>query len=279
MAGPGEAAAAARPYGPGMNVWALGDYHAFATRTVWSLGPVLVDACGIGDGQRVLDVAAGSGNVALRAAATGADVVAADLTPENLAAGRAEARALGVELEWVQADAAALPFADGEFDVVTSSLGAIFAPDHRAVADELVRVGRPGGTIGMINFTPEGLAAEFFELFARHAPGPAPDGPSPLLWGSEAHVRELFGDRLSLELTRDHYVEGSPDGPAGYCELFKRTFGPVVALYAALADAPDRRAALDRDFLAFATRSNQGPPGGPAEYPYEYLLVVGRKRA
>ena len=155
-------------------MWALGDYHTFAKATVWDLGPELVAACGISPGQRVLDVAAGTGNVAIRAAEAGAQVVASDLTPENFEAGRREARNRGVELEWVEADAEALPFGDDEFDVVTSSLGAIFAPDHQAVADELVRVCRPGGTIGMINFTPEGLAAAFFGTFARHAPPPPP---------------------------------------------------------------------------------------------------------
>ena len=142
-------------------MWALGDYNRFAKATVWELGPVLVEACGIAAGQRVLDVAAGTGNVAIRAAEAGAEVVASDLTPENFEAGRREARAAGVELEWVEADAEALPFADGEFDVVTSSLGAIFPPNHRAVADELLRVCRRGGAIGMVNFTPEGLAGEF----------------------------------------------------------------------------------------------------------------------
>jgi ubiquinone/menaquinone biosynthesis C-methylase UbiE len=107
-------------------------------------GPELVAACGISPGQRVLDVAAGTGNVAIRAAEAGATVVASDLTPENFEAGRREARDRGVELDWVEADAEALPFADGEFDVVTSSAGAIFAPDHQAVADEMLRVCRPG---------------------------------------------------------------------------------------------------------------------------------------
>lgn len=258
-------------------MWALGDYHTFATQTVWGLGPVLVQACGITAGQRVLDVAAGTGNVAIRAAEAGAAVVASDLTPENFEAGRREARVRGVELDWVEADAEALPFGDGEFDVVTSSVGAIFAPDHQAVADELVRVCRPGGTIGMINFTPKGLAGEFFELFGRYAPPPPPGALPPVLWGSEAHVRELFGDRLaSLDLARRPNVETSPGGPDAYLDLFKKTFGPVIALYASLAEQPARVAALDRDFLEFAERSNLGPPGGPAEFHYEYLLVVGR---
>jgi ubiquinone/menaquinone biosynthesis C-methylase UbiE len=260
-------------------MWALGDYHRFATELVWELGPVLVEACRISPGQRVLDVAAGTGNVAIRAAEAGAQVVAADLTPENFEAGRREARARGVELEWVEADAEALPFEDGAFDVVTSSFGAMFAPDHRAVAAELVRVCRPGGTIGMLNFTPEGLGADFFAVFAPYAPPPPPGAEPPVLWGSEEHVRELFGDRVAvLELTRKEYVERATAGPAGYRDFVKETFGPVIALYASLGDQPDRREALDREFLEFATRSNRGAPGGPAEYHYEYLLVQARTR-
>ena len=238
---------------------------------------MLVEACGISPGQRLLDVAAGTGNTAIRAAQAGADVVASDLTPENFEAGRREAKAQGVELEWVEADAEALPFADGEFDVVTSSFGAIFAPHHQAVADEMLRVCRPGGAIGMLNFTPEGLISDFFGALAPFMPPPPLGALPPQLWGSEEHVRELFGDRLgSLEMTRCDYLERA-DSPRDYCELFKQTFGPVVATYASLADDPDRTAALDRDFLDFATRSNRGVPEGPAEYAYEYLLVVARK--
>jgi ubiquinone/menaquinone biosynthesis C-methylase UbiE len=259
-------------------MWALGDYHKFATETVWGLGPVLVQACGIAAGPRILDVAAGTGNTAIRAAETGADVVASDLTPENFDAGRREAEARGVELEWVEADAEALPFGEGEFDVVTSSLGAIFAPRHQAVADELLRVCRPGGTIGMINFTPEGLGGKFFGVLAPYAPPPPPGALPPVIWGSEDHIRGLFGDRVdALELTRREYVETAPT-PRDYRELFKETFGPAVAIYAGLADRPDRAAALDSEFLEFAMRSNRGTPDGPAEYHYEYLLVVARKR-
>ena len=258
--------------------WALGDYHKFAKATVWELGELLVRACGVRTGQRVLDVAAGTGNAAIRAAEAGADVVASDLTPENFEAGRREAEAKGVELEWVEADAEALPFADGEFDVVSSSFGAIFAPDHQAVADEMLRVCRPGGTIGMLNFTPEGLISDFFGALAPYMPPHPPGASPPPLWGSEEHVRELFGDRLeSLEMTRRHYVERA-DSPRDYRELFKQTFGPVVGTYASLVDQPERAVALDRDFLEFATHANSGPSEGPAEYRYEYLLVVARKR-
>jgi ubiquinone/menaquinone biosynthesis C-methylase UbiE len=259
-------------------MWALGDYHRFALETVWELGPVLVAACGITAGQRVLDVAAGTGNVAIRAAEAGAEVVASDLTPEQFEAGRREARARGVQLEWVEADAEALPFEDGEFDVVTSSFGAMLAPDHQAVADELLRVCRPGSTIGMLNFTPEGLAARFFETLERYAPPSPADALSPVLWGSEEHVRKLFGDRVeTLELSRHEYAEKAPT-PLDYLALVKETFGPVIALQALLAEQPDRAAALDREFLEFVMEENRGAPEGPAEYVYEYLLVVARKR-
>ncbi len=255
-------------------VWALGDYHRFAKEMVWSVGPELVAACRIGPGQRVLDVAAGTGNVAIRAAEAGADVVASDLTPESLDTGKREARERGVALEWVVADAQALPFADAEFDVVTSSFGAMFAPDHQAVADELLRVCRPGGTIGLASFTPDGGVGEFFGVFAPYLPAPPPNSLPPVLWGDEQHVRELFGNRAELDLQRRWLVERSPGGPRAYCDFYRETFGPAVAAYA----DPGQAAAVDRDFLAFATRLNRGTPEGPSEYHYEYLLAVGRKR-
>jgi ubiquinone/menaquinone biosynthesis C-methylase UbiE len=259
-------------------MWALGDYHRFARETVWEVGPVVIEACGITAGQRVLDVAAGTGNVAIRAAEAGAQVVAADLTPENFDAGRREARARGVELEWVEADAEALPFQDESFDVVTSSFGAMFAPDHQAVADEMLRVCRPSGTIGMANFVPEGTGAAFFEALGAFLPPPPPGTQPPLLWGEEGHVRDLFGDRVaSLELTRRTYVERSAS-PEAYVELFRTTFGPIVALRDQLAGDPERAAQLDRELDEFATRFNRGVPARPAEYPYDYLLVVARKR-
>jgi ubiquinone/menaquinone biosynthesis C-methylase UbiE len=259
-------------------MWALGDYHRFATTLMWDIGPVLVEACGVKGGQHVLDVAAGSGNVALCAAQKGARVVASDLTPENFVGGQREAEAQKLDLDWVEADAESLPFEDDEFDVVTSSFGAMFAPDHQRVASELVRVCRSGGTIGMANFTPEGLGGDFFTLLGRYMPPPPPGTSPPLLWGTEGHVQKLFADHVdSLEVTRAVYVERA-SSPRAYCDFFKATFGPVVATYANLADQPEQVATLDAEFLDFATRSNQARAGGPAEYPYEYLLVVARKR-
>lgn len=257
--------------------WSLGDYHAFALATVWQVGPLLVEACDIGPGQRVLDVAAGTGNVAIRAAQAGASVVASDLTPEHFEAGRSAAAEHGVQVEWREADAEALPFDDAQFDVVTSSFGALFAPDHAAVARELSRVCKPQGVIGMLTFRPVGAAADFFELVGRYmAPPPAGAAP-PLLWGDEDHVRDLFGDRVaSLTMTHGQYIERA-DTPAAYLELFRTTFGPVVALREALAADPERRADFDRELHEFTIRANRGAPGGPAEYPFDYLLIVARR--
>jgi len=260
-------------------MWALGDYDEFARAFVWQFGPELVEACAIGPGQRVLDVATGTGNVALRAAEAGASVVALDLSPANLVAGRASAEELGLELEWVEGDAEALPFEDASFDVVTSSVGAMFAPDHQTVADELLRVCRPGGTIGMINYTPDGGVGDFFGVFVPYLPPSPPGVLPPVLWGDEAHVRELFGDRAELELERRVAIERLNGSPRTYVETYKEQFGPVVATFGLHVDDPQRTASLDREFLAFAKQFNRGPDEGPVEYRYGYLLVVARKRA
>ena len=260
-------AAAARSVAAMSTIWAAGDYHRFATTLVWHFGPELVKACAVGPGQRVLDVAAGTGNVALRAAEAGAIVTATDITPEQLNTGRREAEARGLEIEWIEADAQDLPFEDGAFDVVTSAAGAIFAPDHEAVGRELTRVTRPGGTIGMTNFTPEGLASDFFAVFAPYAP----PGPSPLDWGNKQRVRALLGD-AQVEIRRRDYVERVPGGPQGFVDFYRETFGPAAALFATI-DTPQE---LERDFLAFAERANEGPPGGDAELRFEYLLVIAR---
>jgi 2-polyprenyl-6-hydroxyphenyl methylase/3-demethylubiquinone-9 3-methyltransferase len=260
-------------------LWALGDYHRVATDLLWEFGRELVEACGIHAGQRVLDVAAGTGNVAIRAAERGAQVVASDLTPENFDAGRHEARAHGVKLEWVEADAEALPFDEGEFDVVTSSVGAIFAPHHQIVADQLLRVCRPGGTIGMIAIASTGLTRDVLEIIERYSPPSPPDTQSPLPWGNEAYVRGLFGDRVqSLEATeKTLLVDGFAD-PVDLYRFMKANHPLVVGLYEQLADEPGRVANLDRDLAAAATRWNRNGPLSPAIYEVQYLLIVARKR-
>ena len=257
---------------PAATMWALGDYHAFAKATVWQLGPVLVEACGVRSGHRVLDVAAGTGNVAIRAARAGASVVAADAEPAMFEAGRREAHEHGVEVEWVEADAQALPFADASFDIVTSAMGVMFALDHQRAADELVRVCRPGGTIGLITFAHGGATEAFFALVDRFAPPTDDAAQPPLLWGDERHVEALFGDRVSsLRFERREYVERAASAEA-YAELFHRHFGPFVAIRSRL-DAADA-ATFDRALADMATHENRGPAGGPAAYPYGYALIV-----
>jgi ubiquinone/menaquinone biosynthesis C-methylase UbiE len=255
-------------------MWAMGNYDRFARATVWELSPVLVDACGVAAGQRVLDVAAGTGNVAIPAALTGASVVASDLTPEHFIAGRRGAAQAGVALEWIEGDAEALPFDDASFDVVTSCLGAMFAPNHERVADELVRVCRPNGTIDLIAFTPEGIGGEFFALVGPYLPPPAPGASPPVLWGDEAHVRELFGSRMSsIVMTRHTYAE-RPSSLEDYARLFMESFGPVTAIR---EHAPERRSAFDRAFTNAIVRWNRGRDSGPVEIAYQYLLVVARR--
>jgi SAM-dependent methyltransferase len=259
-------------------MWAAGDFPRVARETVPQVGPALVAAAGVRTGQRVLDVAAGSGATAIPAALAGGDVVASDLTPELLAAGRSAAIAMGVALEWVEADAEALPFADASFDTVLSSFGAMFAWNHQAVADELVRVTRPGGTIAMANWTPEGWVGQFFVTMVPFMPPPPPGALPPILWGLEDHVRSLFGSRVrDLTFTRQVQVMDRFADPAAAVAYYRDNFGPTVMAYAGLADDPERRAALDAAFLDFATRSNSGPPGGTARYEMEYALVVGRR--
>jgi SAM-dependent methyltransferase len=246
-------------------MWAGGDYHAFASAMLWDLGPLLVAACGIGPGQRVLDVAAGTGNVAIRAAEAGAEVIASDLTPENFALGRREAAAHGVELEWVQADAEALPFGDAEFDVVTSSMGVIFAPDHQRVADQLVRVCRPGGRIGLVTLVPTGAAVDLFDLVSRYASSPLLGKQSPR--GDEDHVRELFGDGVAALTFERRTFAANPLADLG--EL--RAHHPIFALLdRELAGDPERHAEVDHELDALAGRL-QGEE-------QELLLSVARRR-
>nr|WP_090343687.1 class I SAM-dependent methyltransferase [Mycolicibacterium malmesburyense]CRL74844.1 type 11 methyltransferase [Mycolicibacterium malmesburyense] len=256
-------------------LWASGDYPAVAAELIPSLGPELVRACGVRPGDRVLDVAAGSGNAAIPAAELGAMVTASDLTPELFDAGRRIAGERGVNLEWVEADAEALPFADNSFDVVMSCVGAMFAPHHRETADELIRVTRPGGTIGMINWTPGGFIGQLFATMKPYAPPPPPGAAPAPLWGDEEHVRELFGDRVTdLTLRRQTVRMDYCATPLEFREYWKRNYGPTIAAYKFNQDDPERVQALDRDFLAYLTESNRADAPGRTAYDAEYLLVT-----
>ena len=255
-------------------MWALGDYASMARVVVAGVGPVLVEAVSPGPGDRVLDVAAGSGNASVPAAETGADVVATDLTPALLAAGRA---AVGdrLPITWQEADAEALPFEDASFDVVMSCIGVMFAPHHQTAADELLRVCRTDGRVGVLSWTPEGFIGQMFATMKPYAPPPPPGAQLPPLWGSEAHVRDLFGDGVrDLVATRRSLTVDCFATPTEFREFFKARYGPTIAVYRANAEDPELCAALDRELDELAERF--GATSGSMEW--EYLLVTATRR-
>ncbi|WP_370615705.1 class I SAM-dependent methyltransferase [Mumia sp. Pv 4-285] len=255
-------------------MWGLGDYPAVATEVIASLGPVLVEATGIGPSDSVLDVGAGSGNVAIPAARTGATVVASDLTPALLENGQAAAKAEGVSLRWEEGDAEHLPYDADVFDAVVSCVGVMFAPHHQEAADELVRVTRPGGRIGLLSWTPQGFIGQMFAIMKPYAPPPPPGAQPPPLWGDEDHVRALLGDRVRdvmaarQSLVVDRFASGEE-----FRDFFKATYGPTIAVYKAIADEPGRVATLDAE-LAELGRSHGAETG---RMEWEYLLLTCRK--
>ncbi len=258
-------------------VWAMGNYPAVAAEIIPDLGALLVEACTVGHGDRVLDVGAGSGNAAIPAALAGAEVVACDLTPELLEHGRRQAATRGAEVDWREADAEALPFADDEFDKVLSCVGVMFAPHHQASADELLRVCRPGGTMALLNWTPGGFIGEMFAAMKPYAPAPPPGAQPPPLWGREDHVRELLGERVSEVTFTPHVVTVDRfRAPEEFRDYFKANYGPTIAIYRAIAGDPSRVAELDHDLAELARRHDRGQ--GSLVMDWEYLLFTGRKR-
>ncbi|MFE5293297.1 class I SAM-dependent methyltransferase [Isoptericola sp. NPDC056618] len=251
-------------------VWESGDYPAVADQVIPSLGAVLVEACDVGPGDRVLDVAAGSGNASIPAALAGADVVASDLSPELLAAGRRRAADQGATLRWEPADAHALPFDDGAFDVTLSCVGVMFAPFHQLAASELARVTRPGGTIGNVAWTPTGFIGEMFATLRPYAPPPPPGALPPPLWGTEEHVRVLLGDRVTdvRAEVRGLVVDRFADG-AAFRDFFKATYGPTIATYRHLGDDDARAAELDDALAALGDRHLRDD----GTMVWDYLLV------
>lgn len=255
--------------------WAAGDFDAVAD-FIWEAGGVAAEAAGCGPSDRVLDVAAGSGNAAIQAAQRGAAVVASDLTPELFVPGRRRAAAAGVELEWVEADAEALPFEDASFDVALSTFGIMFAPRQSIAAAELARVVKPGGRIALCSWQPTGFVGEMFATIARHvAPPPPVEGP-PVRWGTEEGAHELLDEafeiRCESRMLRQRF-DGSVDEMT---DFFMDRFGPMIMARKAL-EPQGRWDDLLADYRELTNRWNEAEDG-TAALPAAYLLVTGTRR-
>ena len=255
------------------SVWTSGDYALIAEEVMAPIGPVLVGASGLSAHDRVLDVAAGSGNISIPAAMTGATVVSSDLTPKLLQRSRLRAHKLGVTLQWREADAQALPFADSEFDVVLSGIGVMFAANHQCAADELVRVCRPGGTISLASWTPEGFFGQMLALIRPYRPTQQPNVPPAALWGRGDYIGGLLGDRVTEIRTERRTLWVSRFGTAeAVRDYFKNHSGPVVEAYCAIGDNPVLVNVLDAQIVELVRQHLKNGTMG-----WEYLLVTARK--
>lgn len=253
-------------------MWATGDYPRVARELVAPLGPTLVAALDVRPGERVLDVAAGTGNAALSAAGLGARVTASDLTPELIESGRAEHP--DVDLEWEVANAEELPYADGSFDVVMSCIGVMFAPHHERAADELLRVCRPGGRVGVLSWTPEGTIGRLFAAMKPFMPPPPPGASPPPRWGDEAHVATLLGDRVErLEHRRGRLAVTAFDSGRDFRDYFATHYGPTIMAYRAHAGDAERTAALDAALVDLGEREGRHSDGR-FSMEWEFLVVI-----
>ena len=253
--------------------WASGDYAVVGT-TLQIVGETLAEAADVRAGDRVLDVAAGNGNATLAAARRFARVTSTDYVPALLDKGRERARAEGLSVQFEEADVEALPFADGSFDVVLSTFGAMFAPDQERTAQEMMRVLRPGGRLAMANWTPNGFIGRLFKTIGAHVPPPAGIKPPPL-WGTEARLAELFGTQAKqLRCERRHFNFRYLSA-AHWVKVFREVYGPTHKAFAAL-EAPGA-AALEREILGLLEAMNVAGPGSLV-VPSEYLEIVVTKK-
>ena len=253
--------------------WAAGDYAVIGT-TLQIVGESLCEALDLRAGQRVLDVAAGNGNATLAAARRWCDVVSTDYVPALLERARARAGAEGLAVQFEQADAENLQYEDGAFDVVLSTFGVMFTPNQEQAAAEAARVCKPGGKIGLANWTPSSLVGEMFKLIGRYIP-PAPGMKSPALWGTEERLRELFGSRIAtLQAPRRNFMFRYRS-PRHWLDTFRTYYGPMHKAFAAL-DA-GKQEALAEDLLGLAQRFNSATDGSMVA-PSEYLEAVIRLR-
>jgi SAM-dependent methyltransferase len=252
------------------NTWMAGDFGRIARHSE-NEAAAFVDRLNIAPGTRVLDVACGTGNLAIPAARKGARVTGADIAVNLLEQARARAAAEGLDATFDEGDAEKLPYADASFDVVMSMYGAMFAPRPAMVAAELARVCRPGGTIAMANWTPEGFVGKSFAISASKLP--PPEGvPAPVLWGDEATVRERLGGYASrLDLTRRYALFDLPYGPRGMVEFFREYFGPTKVAFSRLDPEGQRAFAADLENL---WRQHNEAEGERTVVRAEYLEVI-----
>lgn len=258
-------------------IWAAGDYPAVAELIDEAPPRDLFSRVAVTPGQHVLDVATGTGNIALRAAAAGAQAVGLDLTPELFATARRREWQYGVAVDWVEGDAEDLPFEDESFDAVLSAFGVQFAPRHAVVAQQLARVCRPGGTIGLVNWTPEGQIGELLRTIGRYMPKPPEFASPPPLWGSEQHVRDLFaGTGVEFSFSRGLNL-WQFDSAEHYIVFFETHYGPMLKARERLT-TEGRWEECRGEILANLQRRNEATDGSLL-VPSEYLVAVGRKAA
>jgi ubiquinone/menaquinone biosynthesis C-methylase UbiE len=249
-------------------MWASGDFAVIGV-TLQIVGELLCEAVDLRAGERVLDVAAGNGNATLAAARRFARVTSTDYVPALLEGGRRRAQADGLEVTFEVADAEALPYSDASFDVVLSTFGVMFTPDHQKAASELMRVCRPGGRIGLASWTPEGFLGQLFQVVAKHVP-PIPGVRSPLLWGSRTHIQDLCGGATSIEHTARNFMFRY-QSPEHWVDVFRAFYGPVHKAFSAL-DARGQ-AAFEADLIGLLRQWDRGGASGLV-VPAEYLETV-----
>ncbi|MBK8725920.1 MAG: class I SAM-dependent methyltransferase [Holophagaceae bacterium] len=253
--------------------WSTGNYAVVGT-TLQVVGENLCEALDLRAGARVLDVAAGNGNATLAAARRFAEVTSTDYVPALLEAGQRRAEAEGLEVRFQEADAENLPFPNATFDVALSTFGVMFTPDQSRAASELARVVRPGGHIGLANWTPEGFIGQLFKTIGKYVP-PAAGLPSPALWGTQARLEELFGGLAEVQSARRHFTFRYRS-PEHFLEVFRTYYGPMNKTFAALASAPQIQLDFQNELLDLMRRLNRSTDG-TLVLPSEYLEVVIRK--
>ena len=252
-------------------MWGNGPYERI-TNTIRDIHELVIERVDPKPGDRVLDAATGTGAVAILAARRGADVVGQDLAPALIDTARERAAEEGVEVTFEVGDAEAMTYEDASFDVVTSTCGVMFAPDHEAIAHELARVTRPGGRLALACWTPEGGVGQMFRMMGPFLPPPAPGAGSPFTWGTEGHVRELLGDSFELRL-EEHISTLAVGSGEEYWELFSSSYGPTKTAGDALE--PERREEFHRTWVDFFEALRDGDQ---VVHPREYLLTLGTRR-